>query len=97
MRYDLSARAVVISNIIQDDVPYVPKVDSKISISLIGLKNPYTNETTDSFQMQTFNLVEGIFYYYIDKVDNGLSINSDCNYPCKTCPKDDPETCTSCY
>ena len=75
----------------------MPTADSKISISLVGLKNPYTNETTDSFQMQTFNLVEGTFYYYIDKVENGLSINSDCNYPCKTCPEDDPETCLSCY
>ena len=97
VRYDLSARAVVIDNIIQRDEPYVPTVDSKISISITGLKNPYTNETTDSFQMTTFNLEEGQFYYYIDKVENGLTINSKCNYPCKTCPENDPETCLSCY
>lgn len=37
------------------------------------------------------------FYYYIDKVDQGLTINSLCNYPCKTCPTDQPSTCLSCY
>ena len=51
--------------------------------------------------MQTFNLVDSqrtrddgsqIFYfYYIDKVEDGLTINSDCNYPCETCPEDNPE------
>ena len=49
VRYDLSARAVVIDNIIQTETPYIPTADSKISISITGLKNPYTNETTDSF------------------------------------------------
>ena len=96
--FDLSARSIRVTNIIQGDEAYVPtENESKITISLDGLKNPYTSDETDSFQMQTFNFVDGIYYYYIDKVENGLTINSDCTYPCKTCNEDAPEKCLSCY
>lgn len=47
--------------------------------------------------MTTFNLVGDTFYYWIDKVTTGLTINSKCNYPCQDCPDDDPSLCLSCY
>lgn len=97
LNYDLSARAVLVENIVQQDSEYTPGPSSKISIELSGLRTPFTRDTTDSFSISTFNLVNNQFYYYIDKVDTGLTINSLCNYPCKTCPADQPSTCLSCY
>jgi len=47
--------------------------------------------------MSTFNYVSGRFYYFIDKVEEGLAINSKCSYPCQTCPDGEPEMCLSCY
>jgi proprotein convertase subtilisin/kexin type 5 len=98
---------------IQGDEPYIRTNNAEtgtpmIKIELKGLKNPYTSAQTDSFQMQTFNVLVSEsgkeFWFYIDKVEYGLFINSDCNYPCKSCPlkkngyeEDQPDVCLSCY
>ena len=67
IEFDTSARSVKIKNIIQTAQEYVPDgVTQKISVRLIGLRTPYTSEQTDSFQMTTFNFVDGTFYYFID-------------------------------
>ena len=84
--FDLSARSVTIKNIVQQENPYVPGENDKITVVISGLRTPYTSEETDSFQMTTFNFVDDTFYYMIDKIGTGLTINSKCNYPCKDCP-----------
>ena len=93
---EASARSITIKNMVQDK-PYSPKNGDKITVTLSGLKNPYTSDVTDSFQMTTFNLVDDKFFYWIDRVTTGLTINSKCNYPCKNCLEDDPSHCLSCY
>jgi len=40
--------------VIQDD-EYIPDENSKITLKIMGLKNPYTNKMTDSFKVYTFN------------------------------------------
>ena len=35
--------------------------------------------------------------YFIDGAKSGLFIKSDCSYPCRTCLKDSPYKCTSCF
>lgn len=98
IEFDTSARSVKIKNIIQTAQEYVPDgVSQKISVRLIGLRTPYTSEQTDSFQMTTFNFVDGTFYYFIDQLQQGLTINSNCNYPCESCPPGQPSICLSCY
>jgi len=72
-------------------------LNREIQVKVTGLRNPYYNDPTDSFQLTTFNYVSDNFYYYIDSVTEGLVINSDCSYPCKTCSKDSPDKCLSCY
>jgi len=52
--YDKSARSFVVLNVIQDD-EYIPDENSKITLKIMGLKNPYTNKMTDSFKVYTFN------------------------------------------
>lgn len=47
--------------------------------------------------MTTYNLVDNTFYYFIDQVNSGLTINSKCNYPCEDCPSSQPSKCLSCY
>lgn len=100
---NLSARAVIIKNVVQGASAYEPALDafgeplSKMLIKLNGLKTPFTSDETDSFQMTTFNIVDDQFYYYIDQVINGLTINSKCDYPCKDCLDSDPSHCLSCY
>jgi len=47
--------------------------------------------------MTTFNFVDDTFYYMIDKIAAGLTINSKCNYPCKDCLTGLPSICLSCY
>ena len=93
---DISARALRILNLVQSDVPYVPKPGAKISVKLIGLRTPYQSDETKSFVMTTFNFIEGK-YYFIDTVTSGMTINSKCNFPCKDCPANDPGKCLSCY
>ena len=61
---NLSARAVIIKNVVQGASAYEPALDafgeplSKILIKLNGLKTPFTSDETDSFQMTTFNIVD---------------------------------------
>lgn len=70
----------------------------KITLVIYGLRTPYTSEETDSFQVTTFNYINDAFYYMIDKVADGLTINSKCNYPCKDCVGGfGASTCLSCY
>ena len=45
---EASARSVTIKNVVQDK-PYTPQNGEKITVTLSGLKNPYTSDVTDSF------------------------------------------------
>lgn len=82
---------------IQGDGDFVPGPDRKISLSVSGLNTPFTNQATDSFIVSSFNLVNGLYYYFIDIAPNGLFIKSLCSYPCNTCPVDEPFKCLSCF
>jgi len=55
---DKSARAIFVSNAIQDE-DLEPTKDTDIVVKITGLRNPFTNETTDSFEIQTFNFMDG--------------------------------------
>jgi len=95
--FDLSARSVTVRNIVQQSSAYKPTAGQKIEVTIQGLRTPYTSDMTDSFQMTTFNFVDNTFYYLIDKIASGLTINSKCNYPCRECADDQPSKCLSCY
>ena len=97
IEFDLSARSITVRNIVQVQRAYEPTPGQKIRLVVSGLRTPYTSDETDSFQMTTFNYVDDTFYYMIDKVVTGLTINSKCNYPCKDCPDDEPSVCLACY
>jgi len=93
---DFSARSVLIANIIQGD-DLKPKDSVKITVVVIGLRNPFTNAKTDSFKVKSFNYVDGKYTYFIDKVEEGLFLSSKCSYPCNDCNIYTPDVCLSCY
>jgi proprotein convertase subtilisin/kexin type 5 len=75
------------------DADYVVDDESGVTFVLSGFVNPATSAQSDSFEITTLTL-DG---YYIDSVSDGLVLNSDCNYPCKSCGTEDASTCTACF
>jgi hypothetical protein len=69
-----SARAFRIRNIIQGQ-SFINDADfsKKIVVKLLSLRNPFTNEKTDSFKVYSFNIkrfganIEDDQFFYIDK------------------------------
>jgi hypothetical protein len=51
---DKSARAIFIANIIQTE-DFESSLGGMITIDVSGLRNPFTNEASSSFEVQTFN------------------------------------------
>ena len=86
----------MISDVIQGPGDYEPAADKKITIKISGFNTPRTNDPTDSFEITSFNKISN-FNFFIDGAKDGLFIESDCSYPCKTCSSKDPFKCTSCF
>lgn len=93
--YEDSMRSLMINNIIQGEGDFLPGPDKKITVKLSGLNTPRTNERTDSFEVTSFYKINN-FNFFVDGAKEGLSIKSDCSYPCKSCTND-PYECTSCF
>lgn len=96
----MSARAVLVWNIVQDVQGFNPRPGLPIEVTISGLRNPYTNVPTDSFSVQTFDTFSEngkLNFYFIDKKATGMVIVSKCNYPCKDCLDGDGDSCTACY
>jgi hypothetical protein len=74
----------------------VQGVPRNITIIIDGLRNPYNNEASSSFQIVTFNKVNNVLYF-LDQVSDGLIIRSQCAYPCKDCESSHPTQCLSCF
>jgi hypothetical protein len=51
---------------------------------IYGFNNPFTDAATDSFEVSTFNKINGM-QFFIDTANKGLSHKSLCSYPCNTC------------
>lgn len=68
----------------------------KMKITITGLKSPYNNQKSASFEIVTFNQESNVLYF-IDQVKDGLSIGSRCSFPCKDCSSAGPTKCTSCF
>lgn len=66
-------------------------------MNITGLRNPFTNATTDSFEIQTFDFQDGQYTYFIDKADKTLVLQSKCSYPCADCLDNQPTSCTKCF
>lgn len=86
----------MINEVIQTPGDFVPAADKKIVLKISGLDTPRTNEPTDSFEVTSFNKINN-FNFFIDGAKNGLIIESDCSYPCKTCDAANPDLCHSCF
>jgi hypothetical protein len=52
-----------------------------VEIIFQGFSNPNDNIVTDSWKLRTYTWDN----YLIDTLDDGLSINFYCEYPCATC------------
>jgi hypothetical protein len=63
---------------------------------IYGFNNPFTDAATDSFEVSTFNKINGM-QFFIDTANKGLSHKSLCSYPCNTCVAGQPTQCTSCF
>jgi len=63
-------------------------------IRIEGLVNSLFSESTSSFKVYSFT--DEINMYKIDKVEEGLTLTSACNYPCATCNAQNKSLCTSC-
>jgi hypothetical protein len=50
-------------------------------------------EGATPWKLETFTAVNG---YKIDKVETGLLIKVDCNFPCLTCDETNKSNCNSC-
>lgn len=54
-----------------------------------------SNEATSSFEIVTFDYIDDVLYL-VDQITSGLSIENNCNFPCKSCLSTNPDFCTSC-
>jgi len=79
--------------VIQDSV-FVPDKKTTLKVVINGLRNPFTNATSDSFEIQTFDFQDGQYTYFIDKADKTLTLDSKCSYPCADCDESTPDICT---
>lgn len=90
--HNSATRTITISNIVTT-TPLV--AGSQVEITLNEMKNPSTASSTNSFRIITYEVSSGVFYA-IDSVTSGLTIASNCNYPCKTCSGTNSSDCLSC-
>ena len=65
----------------------------EMKILIENLKNPVDNVITQSFSLVT-STTDG---YGMDELNEDITINFYCEYPCAACPQGSPSTCESCY
>ena len=65
----------------------------KMSFSIEKLKNPSENIITSSFMIKT----ETFDGFPMDEINNAITVNFFCAYPCASCDNSSPTTCQSCY
>jgi len=63
-----------------------------VQVTLYGLVNSLKAAPTDSFTIKVLTS-DG---YYILSQQTGLSITTDCDYPCLTCTPGKPSSCLTC-
>lgn len=70
---------------------------SNVTIYLNDVRNPETNkDEKNGFGIRTY--LDDSLRYNIDKLSNDVLVPAlDCTFPCRTCSKDDPNVCTSCW
>ena len=51
-------------------------------------------DPTSSFKVYSFT--DEANMYKVDKIEEGLTLTSSCNYPCATCNPSNKSLCTSC-
>ena len=68
----------------------------ELVITIDGLRNPYNNEASSSFEVVTFNKEDNVLYF-VDQIVDGLTVDSQCDYPCNECLSTDRTHCLSCY
>ena len=89
--HNSATRTITISNI----VPTTKIVaGTAVQITLANMKNPSTSTSSSSFTVSTYEVNSGN-NYILDTVTTGLTLKSNCNYPCKECSSSTPSVCTS--
>jgi len=97
---DESARQILFATDAFDRALYVDGSDTpadakQLVITIVGLRNPYSNEASSSFEIVTFDQDDNVLYF-VDRVVDGLRVSSDCAYPCQDCADDDASFCLAC-
>ena len=89
-RFDktLDDRQVWIGNVNHTELP----PGSVLHFAVFGLINSPYAEATDSFVVTTMTRAG----YLIDRADNGLTVENDCNWPCLECDSSDKSKCLAC-
>ena len=80
--------------LVQNAFPSGLPLNSSIVIWLEGLVNSIYSNVTSSFKIYSYTDITNL--YKIDKVEDGLTLQSVCNYPCASCSNSNPSICTSC-
>ncbi len=80
--------------LVQNAFPSGLPENSSIVIRIEGLVNSIYSNVTSSFKIYSYSDITNL--YKIDKVEDGLTLQSVCNYPCATCSSLDSSICTSC-
>ncbi|CAI2377119.1 unnamed protein product [Moneuplotes crassus] len=87
-----ASRTIQISNILTST--FLAE-GTEVRITLNEMKNPSTSTPTSSFKIGTYEVASGT-NYIIDQATTGLTISSNCNFPCRTCDATDKSKCSSC-
>jgi hypothetical protein len=87
--WDLEARTVTLSSawLLTAEDPEL------IELTLSPLKNPTVSVETESFALQTWTS-DG---YDLDLINQNMTVNFACKYPCATCVEGSSSKCLSCY
>jgi len=88
---DRVGRRVLISIAFQ--AAYEGDSDDPVILEIYGFANPASTSLSDSFTLITLTL-DG---YFVDWINYGLVLNSNCNFPCQGCLVASPSSCTSCF
>lgn len=68
-------------------------IPPRIEFVIESLFNPKENIVTESFGIETYTWDN----FGIDEIKDSLTVNFFCVYPCKTCNREEPTQCLSCY
>ena len=83
--HDEINRKITISNVVAGST--LAKATA-IQIELNEMRNPEFSSTTSSFIIITYEVVSSV-QYAIDRVNSGLTLTVNCDFPCLTCSSSD--------